>query len=115
MKSGINFEQGEIILISFPFTDLKASKKRPVVVLSKSGINRKLEDFISCGLTSNIRNVDYSVLIDQNDLEYGFLPQPSRIKTNAIFTLKKTSAIKNLGKINEATFRKVKEELLKLF
>ena len=115
MKSGINFEQREIILIPFPFTDLKASKQRPVVVLSKTEVNRKFADFISCGLTSNVQNVDYSVLIDQDDLEHGFLPQPSRIKTNVIFTLKKESAIKSLGKLKENTFKKVKEELLRLF
>lgn len=115
MKSGINFEQGEIILIPFPFTDLTASKKRPVMVLSKNEVNRKFADFISCGLTSNIHDTDYSVLIDQNNLEYGFLPQPSRIKTNVIFTLKKTSAIKSLGKVKQDTFEKVKKELSKLF
>lgn len=115
MRSGINFKQGEIILYPFPFTDLKMIKKRPVLVLSKEEINRKLADFICCGMTSNIRDVEYSVLIDKNDLEYGYLPKPSRIKTNVIFTLEKVSAIKSLGKIKENTFGKVKEELLKLF
>ncbi len=115
MKSGISFEQGEIILIPFPFTNLKAIKKRPVVVLSKDEVNQKFGDFISCGITSNIQDFKYSILIDKNDLEYGYLPKPSRIKTNVIFTLEKSSAIKSLGKINADTFRKVKEELLKLF
>lgn len=115
MKSGINFEQGEIILIPFPFTNLKASKKRPVLVLSTSEINQKLADFISCGITSNIQNMEHSILIDKNDLESGYLPKPSRIKTNVIFTLEKSSAIKSLGKIKEDIFRKVKEELFKLF
>ena len=115
MRSGINFEQGEILLVPFPFTNLKDSKKRPVLVLSKTEVNQKVSDFISCGITSNIRDVDYSVLIDQADLEYGFLPKPSRIKTNAIFTLEKTSAIKSLGRVKDPTFKKVKEELFKLF
>lgn len=115
MKSGINFEQGEIILIPFPFTNLKTSKKRPVVVLSRTDVNRKFADFISCGMTSNVQNANHSVLIDQGNLEYGFLPQPSRIKTNVIFSLEKSSAIRSLGKVNVTTFKKVKEELLKLF
>ncbi len=115
MKSGIDFEQGEIILIPFPFTSLETTKKRPVLVLSKTEINKKNLDFISCGITSNIRSVEHSVLIDKSDLEVGFLPKRSRIKTNIIFTLEKSSAIKTLGKIKEATFQKVKEELLKLF
>ena len=115
MKSGINFEQGEIILVPFPFTNLRATKKRPVLVLSKTEINRRFADFVSCGVTSNIQNAEYSVLIDQNDLKFGYLPKPSRVKTNVIFTLEKSSAIKSLGKLKDSTFRKVREEFLKLF
>lgn len=115
MRSGINFEQGEIILIPFPFTNLKSTKKRPVLVLSKTEINQKFADFISCGVTSNIKDVEYSVLIDKDDLESGYLPKLSRIKVNTIFTLEKSSAIKSLGKIKESVLGKVKGEFRKLF
>lgn len=115
MKSGINFEQGEIILVPFPFIDLRTTKKRPVLVLSKTEINRRHADFISCGIISNVKNTEHSVLIDKEDLEYGYLPKPSRIKTSVIFTLEKSSAIKSLGRLKESSFRKVREELAKLF
>ncbi|MBI4177460.1 MAG: type II toxin-antitoxin system PemK/MazF family toxin [Candidatus Aenigmarchaeota archaeon] len=111
----MNFEQGEILLIPFPFTDLTTAKKRPVLILSKTEINRKSVDFISCGITSNIQDAEHSILIDNDDLESGYLPKPSRIKINVIFTLEKSCAIKSLGKIKESALDKVKEGLVKLF
>jgi mRNA interferase MazF len=115
MKSGISFEQGEIVLIPFPFTDLTTSKQRPVLVLSKTQYNKKFKDFISCGITSNIKDVECSVLIDQEDLISGFLPVPSMIKVDKIFTLEKSLAIKSIGKIKPEIWKKVRDELFKLF
>ena len=50
--------QRDIVLISFPFSDLKSSKVRPVLVLSHDKYNRKFEDFIAVPLT-NIKSRDY--------------------------------------------------------
>lgn len=115
MKSGTRFEQGEIVLIPFPFTDLTTSKQRPVLVLSKTQYNRNSRDFISCGITSNIKDEECSVIIDQEDLTSGFLPAPSRIKVDKIFTLEKSLAIKSIGKVKTEVWKKVRNELVNLF
>ena len=115
MKSGINFEQGEIVFVPFPFTNLKSIKKRPVLIISKTDYNRKSIDFISCGITSNVKNADYSVLVENHDLKEGYLPYPSRIKVNTIFTLEKSTVIRSFGKVKEEVIKKVREELYKLF
>ena len=115
MRSGISFEQGEIVFVPFPFTDLSSIKKRPVLILSATEYNRRSADFISCGITSNIKNVDYSILIESTDLARGSLPQPSRIKVNTVFTLEKSIAIKSFGKVKENIMKKVKEEFHRLF
>ncbi len=115
MKSGINFEQGEIVFVPFPFTNLRSTKKRPVLIISKTDYNQNSIDFISCGITSNIKTAGYSVLIDNKDLQKGYLPKPSRIKVNTIFTLEKSSVIRSYGKVKEEVMKKVKEELYKLF
>lgn len=115
MRSGISFEQGEIVFVPFPFTDLTTTKKRPVLVISRTDYNRMSADIITCGITSNIKETDYSVLIESKDLIKGFLPQPSRIKINTIFTLEKSIVIKSFGKVKENIMKKVKEEFHKLF
>lgn len=38
MKSGIQFERGEIILVPFPFTDISKSKLRPVLIISHGSV-----------------------------------------------------------------------------
>jgi mRNA interferase MazF len=115
MRYGIPFEQGEIVLIPFPFTDLKTKKKRPVLVLSNKDYNKKTLDFICCGITSNIKDTEFSVLIDSKDLKSGFLPKPSRIKVDKIFTLEQSLVVKRFAKVKEYVMKKVKSELFKLF
>ncbi|MGI0088422.1 MAG: type II toxin-antitoxin system PemK/MazF family toxin [Nitrosotalea sp.] len=115
MRSGIRFEQGEIVLVPFPFTNLASSKKRPVLILSKSSYNKRSSDFVCCGITSNIKSVDHSVLVQSKDLVKGFLPKPSRIKVSTIFTLEKSIVIRYLGKVQGNVMGKVKKELSNIF
>jgi mRNA interferase MazF len=55
------YKQGDILLISVPFTDLTSSKKRPVLVLSNDEFNYKSEDIIVAAITSNVNDNPYSV------------------------------------------------------
>ncbi|MBI1972241.1 MAG: type II toxin-antitoxin system PemK/MazF family toxin [Candidatus Aenigmarchaeota archaeon] len=115
MKSGIAFEQGEIVLVPFPFTGLENSRQRPVLVLSSTETDKSSVDFVCCGVTSNVQNTGRSVLVDNNSLERGYLPKQSRIKVGVVFTLEKSLAIKSMGKVKPSVFKDVKEEFLKLF
>ena len=40
------YNQGDILLIPIPFSDLKTSKKRPVLVLSNSDYNSNNQDIV---------------------------------------------------------------------
>lgn len=115
MISGIKFEQGEIVFVPVPFTNLASLKKRPVLILSRTDYNKKSEDVVCCGITSNIKSTDNSVLIKSNDLLSGFLPKPSRIKVSIIFTLEKSIVIRSFGKVKENITEKVKKEVYDLF
>lgn len=114
MKSGIHYEQGDILIVPFPFSDLSATKQRPVLVLSKKDYNSKSEDIITCGITSNLKNEEYSVLIEKKNFEIGEIPLPSRIKVDKLFTLHQSIVKKNIGKLNQNTINQVKQELFKL-
>ncbi len=114
MRSGTRYEQGDIVLVPFPFTNLKAVKKRPVLILSNNDYNDSSEDTITCGITSNIGNHDHSVLIDNKDLVSGSIPVQSRIKADKLFTLEQSIIVKKMAKVNLKVFEDVKEELFKL-
>ena len=68
MRCGMMYKQGDILLIPIPFSNLTASKKRPVLVLSNSKYNDKTEDIIVIAITSNLQSKDYSVRFTNNDL-----------------------------------------------
>ena len=110
----MTYEQGEIIIVPFPFSDLRSIKRRPVLVLSKKLDNIASDDIITCGITSNVRESKHSVLIENKNLERGKIPIQSRIKVDKLFTLDKKIIEKSVGKINEETFNKVKKEFFNL-
>lgn len=105
------YKQGEIVIVPFPFTDLSDKRQRPVLILSKEEDNKLFGDVVTCGITSNLRNIKYSVLIDNSNLKRGIIPKKSRIKVNKLFTLDKRTIIKSVARINMETFEKVKKEL----
>ena len=60
------YNQKDIVLIPFPYSDLTGSKKRPALVISNEKIN-KTEDRICCLITTNEYQND--ILITKNSFE----------------------------------------------
>lgn len=114
MKSGTIYEQGEILLVPFPFSDLSSIKQRPVLVLSKRQDNIDCEDIITCGIISNLKDERHSVLIDNSNLIQGLIPAKSRIKVDKLFTINKDIIGKKISRINKETFQEVKKEFCSL-
>ncbi len=108
------YEQGEIVIVPFPFSDLSNIKQRPVLILSKDVDNKLSDDIITCGITSNLRNVKYSIPIGNENLENGEIPLQSRIKVDKLFTLDKRIVKKRIAKINKQTLSRVRGEFFRL-
>ncbi|PIN85194.1 MAG: hypothetical protein COV47_03445 [Candidatus Diapherotrites archaeon CG11_big_fil_rev_8_21_14_0_20_37_9] len=53
MMSGMTYNQADIILLPFPYSDLSSSKKRPALVISNNKFNSFSNDFICCLITTN--------------------------------------------------------------
>jgi len=114
MMFGTQFKQGDIILVPVPFTDLKDSKQRPALVVSNDMKNIKTEDIVICGITSNIKDEPYSIIIEQKDMSEGYLNFFSRIKADKIFSINKIIIKRKLGRVNKIILEKTKEEIRKL-
>lgn len=115
MTYGIRFEQKDILVVPFPFSDLSGIKQRPVLVISNNIYNKMSNDIVTCGITSNLRILRHSIAIDNKNLEKGKIPVKSLIKTDKIFTLEKQIVRKRIARVDDETFEKVKSELAKLF
>ena len=108
------YEQGEIVLAPFPFTDLTTIKQRPLLVISNNDYNGKTSDLVTCDITSNPKDTDFSVLINNKDLIIGQIPVESRIKVDKLFTLSQSIIKKKISKVKESIFNEVKKEFLKI-
>jgi len=85
--------KGDIVLITFPFTDLQGSKLRPAVVLAESKT-----DLTVCFITTQIGWQDQTDILLSTNLING-LKKPSLVRVSKIATLEKTLAKGLLGKL----------------
>jgi len=103
--------QGDIVLIPIPYTNLKSQKKRPVMIISNGYYNESSQDVIAIAITSNIRGIEYEVVIENEDMTEGNLKRISCIRTDKIYTLSRELIIKKFGKINDDIIDDVKKSI----
>ena len=94
---------GDLVLIPFPFSDLQATKKRPVLVLTSPD---RHGDFISLAVTS-VPQASPNILIDSTELLTGSLPKISWVRVDKVFTLDHRLIVKGLGRVNNRTMREI--------
>jgi mRNA interferase MazF len=112
MRFGTMFEQGEILLIPVPFSNLSSVKKRPVLVLSNNTHNSSSRDIIVIAITSNLAHE--GIEISNENLIDGFLPKKSIIKVDKVYTLEASIVIKKVGKISNDALSNVYDEFVKI-
>lgn len=107
MNAGTTIKQREIFFVPFPFTNLKRTKKRPVLVISPSNHNMTNQDIVCCGITSNLKNKLNGVTISDKDLDDGYLKFSSVVKPLKIFSIDKTLILFRLGRLNKQKSKNV--------
>jgi len=100
-------KQRDIVLIPVPFTDLTSTKRRPVLVLSKTTHNRRFPDIMVAAITSNLAAGGVGVDITTADLDEGTLPMKSRVRADKVYTLSKSIIVKRFGRLNATVFQQV--------
>ncbi len=93
--------QRQIVLLNFPFSNLKISKVRPVIIVSNDKYNKKFRDMLVAPLTSNLTETDYDIMITNQNLEEGDLIVDSRAKIHRIFSVEQKLIRVNIGRINK--------------
>jgi mRNA interferase MazF len=103
------YKRGEIVLIPFPFSDLSYTKRRPVLVISKTAHNYSSSDMIVVAITSNL--IQNGIFINSNDLTMGVLPKTSIIRCEKIYTLEQNIVVKQFGVLSDEILVKVINEI----
>ncbi len=107
----MNVKQKEIILLPFPFTNQAETKVRPALIVSNDLFNKMSDDCICVPLTSVLKNINYSIFIDDGDLISGKLIKPSRIRADKLFAIEKEIVIMKIGELSSEKFNKVRENI----
>lgn len=105
------YKQRQIVLVPFPYSDLSSTKRRPVLIVSNDSYNQKFSDVVVCVITSNLRKVDYSVKLSNDDLEIGVLPENSVVKSHKLFTIHKDKILKTFSLVKEEFFGQVNKKI----
>jgi len=90
---------GDVVLVSFPFTNLQTRKQRPAVVISNKEYQQSRSDIILMAITSQIRSpLSFGEAVIVHWSEAGLL-KPSVFKP-LIATIEQAQVIKVMGQLN---------------
>jgi mRNA interferase MazF len=112
MPSTTSFEFGDIVLAPFPFTDQRASKKRPAVVVSSAVYNATRPDLIVLAITSQSRPTKGVGEAAVRHWRTACLLKPS-VSKPLLATLEQALVLRRLGKLAPAD-RAALDDMLRL-
>lgn len=114
MPSTTSYKRGDIVLVSFPFTDLSSSKKRPALVVSPDSFNDTTSDLVLSGITSQISE-DTPLTIVEGDCVDGALPKASALKPTKLFTIHSTLVLRKVCALRREKLDAVLSDLRQFF
>ena len=109
----IEIKVADVVLCEFYFSDLRQSKKRPVLVLKD---NLPHNDFVGIPISSRLRELyqDESP-VDSSQFSAGGLPKASKVMVRKTFVVSKSVVIKKYGTLKENAFRQYHELFCRYF
>lgn len=105
------YQPGEVVIIPFPFSDLAAAKRRPVLVLTPPDSRG---DFTCLAITSQEPR-QFAVPLTQDDMQEGTLPKRSWVRTAKVYTLSIELVVSRFGQLTTERFHRVHAEFCRHF
>lgn len=102
---------GSVVLVTFPFSNLKGQKIRPALVLATV----EFENLILCQITSKPYSSKTAIRIELSDFSEGGLPVVSFVRPDKLFTADASIIKGNAGYLSEKMKKRVLQKVSKLF
>ena len=102
------FVKGDVVVVSFPFSNLSGSKRRPALVLTEL----RGDDIMICQITSKSTDDIFAQEISSEDFISGSLPINSFIRPLRVFTADKHIVFRKIGKITPERMNKVIDSII---
>jgi mRNA interferase MazF len=89
------FTVGEVVLVAFPFSNLKGKKLRPALVLAEVEFN----NLILCQITSKPYTSHSAIKVTKDDFGLGGLPITSYARPDKLFTAEPSIVTRAIGQL----------------
>lgn len=107
----ITVNNGDVVLVTFPYTDLTATKLRPALVISTPVVHKQEADytllFISSVLSRHVPPYEVVFKRGHVDFKASGLKQDSVFKCHKLVTLQHTLIRRRLGKLGKTIRREL--------
>jgi mRNA interferase MazF len=110
MATPINptYSRGEVVVVSFPFSDLSNQKLRPALVL----MDVDGRDLVLCQITSQAAHDKIAIPLCNRDFAQGSLRLDSNIRPNKLFTFERSLIRYRCGRVNKGKIQQVVESII---
>lgn len=105
------FVKGDVVILPFPFSDLRASKKRPALVVAPL---QTYNDVILCMITSKNTKDASAIPVTGKDFISGALPHDSNIRPNRLFTANADIILRTAGRLSTERIDEVVAEIVRI-
>src|SRR6266436_9650606 len=92
------FTVGSIVLVTFPFSNLRGKKIRPALVLAQV----EFDNLILCQITSKSYSSKTAISIEQSDFAEGMLPLKSFVRPDKLFTADASLLKRKVGELTSS-------------
>jgi mRNA interferase MazF len=99
------YQPSDVVLLPFPFSDLSASKKRPVLIMQSA--NRQ-GDFLAAQITSQAGHQG-ALILEQKDFHVGQLPRRSFVRPDKLVTLNRSLITHRMGQLTKEAMTRIRE------
>ncbi len=104
------FAVGQVVIITFPFSDLSSTKTRPALILASAERN----DWLCLQITSRAYSDSAAIELNDEDFSTGSLQRRSFIRPGKLFTAHESLFKRCAGQISETKLREVRTAVITL-
>ena len=104
----------DVVVLSYPFTDLSATKVRPALIISPDSYNRTSQDAVFVLITTNTsRRGRFDFILQTSHPEFVAtgLRFDSAVRIDKIFTLSNKLAIRTIGRFGPQLTKEIEKQL----
>ena len=105
---------GDIVLVTFPFTNLSQGKRRPALLIANVSYRRQA-DWIVCQITTQSNSGSRQIALADVDLEAGSLWDASWVRPDRLMTLNEGIFGRTIGRPTAAKQAEIAAAVCSLF